>query len=212
MTYHEGFDYVTFLKRRQFIGQLTAGDRPIDGLLVPLQIALDECTYWSGQDVSRKEFLSYLRENDIFVGDLDDFQKAKAQVAGASRQAHRQLIAITDALEISASRIRPGADGRSIIHGRNGHIDEAFNVFVSGRSKRHFSGIKRRLSFLNLVKDEQTNGQFSLDRTPTPEEAKTLRKAVGLKKRPSPEESSLVPSISVQAQTRPSSAENPAVT
>jgi hypothetical protein len=212
MTYKEGYDYITFLKGRQFIGQLSAGERSICGLLVPLQIALDECTFWSGQDVTRKELLSYLRENDIFVGDLNEFQKAKARITGASKQTHRQLAAITDALVISPSRIRPGADGRSTIQGRNGNIDEAFNIFVSGRSRRHFSGIKRRLSFLTLIKDERTKGQFRLDRTPTPEEAKAMRKALGLKKRPSLEETPLAPITANDGQTRPTSAADPALT
>jgi hypothetical protein len=74
-----------------------------------------------------------------------------------------------------------------VISGRNGYIyseEPNWFVFVTANSKRHFSSIKRKLSFMELLKDEDDKGQFCLGRMPTSDEAISLRKVVGLKKRP----------------------------
>ena len=82
MIYRDNFNYVEFLIRHGFIGQLyptTKGSLEpiIIGLLAPVETALAEVLHWSGQDMNRAEFLKYLKQNDIFVGDLEELQKAK---------------------------------------------------------------------------------------------------------------------------------------
>jgi hypothetical protein len=92
--YLRGFDYIGYLRmpRRpkskgvpySCIGPLHPARKsdpaePIDGLLVPLQTALDECLLWSGQDVTKHEFVKYLKANDIFLGNIEDFAKLKKQ-------------------------------------------------------------------------------------------------------------------------------------
>jgi hypothetical protein len=83
----KGFNFIEFLKRRSFIGQLHPGIRsedqrnPIIGLLVPVQSAIDECELWSGQELPRKEFVNYLKTNNVFLGDADDLLRLKEQRA-----------------------------------------------------------------------------------------------------------------------------------
>lgn len=50
----------------------------IEALLVPVQVALDECNGWSNQDITKAQFLAYLRENDVEVfNSVEDFVKLK---------------------------------------------------------------------------------------------------------------------------------------
>jgi hypothetical protein len=80
-THLYGFDFVTHLHRHSLLGMLD-DNGPIYGLLVPLETALLEINYWSGQDINRGEFLTYLKRNDVYVfNSIDDFVKAKEQVA-----------------------------------------------------------------------------------------------------------------------------------
>jgi hypothetical protein len=41
--------------------------QPIYTLLVPVETALDECKEWSKQEITRKEFTDYLKQNDILL-------------------------------------------------------------------------------------------------------------------------------------------------
>lgn len=79
----DGFDYVGYLKRHFMVGQIDPWRSWEDGnkiytLLVPVDTALEECLLWSNQEVSRKEFLSYLRNNGVIVlKDIAEFSKLK---------------------------------------------------------------------------------------------------------------------------------------
>lgn len=78
--YLHNINFVGFLKRSRMIGCLHVsrelGD--VEALLVPVQIALDECNDWSNQDLTKDQLLHYLRENGIEVfKTIEDFVKFK---------------------------------------------------------------------------------------------------------------------------------------
>src|SRR5437868_4663109 len=60
---------------------------------------------------------------------------------------------------------------------------ESWYVFAMARSKRHWSSMKRKLSFMRLVNDGDDEGRFALARMPTAEEAEAVREVIGLHKR-----------------------------
>lgn len=76
-------DYVRYLKGFRMIGQIDpwrADDngKPIFALLVTVDVALAECIALSGQDMTRHEFLSYLKEQDVQVfKNVDEFANLK---------------------------------------------------------------------------------------------------------------------------------------
>jgi len=187
------FSYTKYLTKLKMIGPLDPWNknettRPIIGLLVPLETAISECVAWSGQDLSRSEFLRYLTDNGVHVfNTVDDFTKAKAQDRGAAPRKSKRLFEIVDALSVSKERIQFSQGfNRYLIAGKSGYVheDEAnlsvIHVYVSGRSKRHWSSIKRKLSFMKLVKDDGTEGHFSFDALPNNQQATAIRSMVGL--------------------------------
>jgi len=53
----------------------TLEDEPIFTLLVTVDYALEECKSWSNQDVSKQEFINYLKINDIYLfKNVDEFK------------------------------------------------------------------------------------------------------------------------------------------
>jgi hypothetical protein len=72
-----------------------------------------------------------------------------------------------------------------VLMGRRGsihHDDKHLHVAVKVDSIRKFSAVKRKLGFMELVKDERDGGAFTLSRLPTKDEAIVLRKVVGMNK------------------------------
>ncbi|MBR1245507.1 hypothetical protein JQ609_01035 [Bradyrhizobium sp. AUGA SZCCT0169] len=164
---------------------------PIIGLLVPLEVAMNECAQWSGQEITRFEFIKYLRDQGVHVfNTLDEFMQEKAR--GGSRPTPRKskrLMQIVDQLNVSKERVQYSTvQDRFVLVGKNGRVHEddanlsTMHVYVSGRSKRHWSSIKRKLSFLKLLKDEGKGGHFSFDALPSVEQAATIRNIVGMSK------------------------------
>ena len=91
---------------------------------------------------------------------------------------------LADRLNVSHSRIQRVED-KSVLMGRRGsihHDDKLLHVAVKANSIRKFSAVKRKLSFMELVKDEKDGGSFRLKRLPTKDEAIVLRKVVGMNK------------------------------
>jgi hypothetical protein len=186
--YFHGRNFVLFLRKCKFIGQLTQGDNPIIGLLVAIDTALDECKLWSNQEITRSEFMDYLNKNRIFIGDINKFQEAKTNksiqnMIEQQKEAKVRLQKIADSVEVSGNRLKI-EDGQSMLTGRNGYINSDWKVYVEARSKRHFSGVKRRLDFMKMLNDHGTGGEFAIDHPPTASEAETLRAVLGMKKRP----------------------------
>lgn len=64
-------NYVAYLKGLKMIGAFSPWRKddgePAEALLVAVEQALDECNEWSNQGMSRNDFLSYLKEQDILV-------------------------------------------------------------------------------------------------------------------------------------------------
>lgn len=193
------FNYAEYLKRHCFAGQVhptfknEQNDHPMIALLVPVDTALAEIIGWSGQDITRSEFLKYLKKHDIQVfNTVDDFVKAKIEynrrniVVDTTR-----LQEIADTLNVSKNRIGYDVEiNRTTISGKNGYIHEdsvnpsIIHVYVKGRTKRHWSSVKQQLSFARLLKEEDTSGLFILDTNPNEEEARIVRKLIGVSKRP----------------------------
>ena len=79
----QGFNYVEYLKRHHFIGQIDPWRRhdngnPVLCLLTAVEPAINECEGWSGQELKRGEFIKYLKDNDIFVfRSVEEFKKYK---------------------------------------------------------------------------------------------------------------------------------------
>jgi hypothetical protein len=86
MEYLNGFNYATYLKRRLMVGQVdpwrrTDDGKPIYTILVPVETAIKECEEWSGQDISRSEFINYLKLNDILCfRNVEEFKKLKEEL------------------------------------------------------------------------------------------------------------------------------------
>jgi len=78
-----GFNYIDYLKRHFMLGQVdpwrkTLEDKPIFTLLVDLNTAIEECKLWSGQEISKQEFVNYLKINDIYLfKNIDEFKEVK---------------------------------------------------------------------------------------------------------------------------------------
>ena len=78
-----GFNYIDYLKRHLMLGQVdpwrkTLEDQPIFTLLVDLNTAIEECKLWSGQEISKQEFVNYLKINDIYLfKNIDEFKNLK---------------------------------------------------------------------------------------------------------------------------------------
>ncbi len=99
----------------------------------------------------------------------------------------RIMTDLSDALEISRRELHLDSCGDWCIMGRNGWINpgaRAWFLMISAKSKRAWSATKKKLSFMELLKDGDEEGHFCLARLPTLEEAAILRKVVGLRKRP----------------------------
>ena len=93
------------------------------------------------------------------------------------------LQGIADQLHVSLSRVSM-TDGKNIIQGKYGHVDSNWNVFLEVRSKRHMSGLKRRLDFMRLLNADDNMIEFTVNHPPSADEAKMLRDALGIRKRP----------------------------
>lgn len=189
-------DLYDFLERLQFIGKISPWRKsdtakPVIGLLVPVDTALEEARYGLRLDVTRHDFIKLLEKDGISMfTNIEQFVKAKEKTDQPAKKdtTKRLLKDICDAIEVSKRNIEyQSLITKWVISGRSGHIysDEPnWFVIVTANSKRHFSSIKRKLSFMQIVKDDDDKGEFRLDRMPTSDEAISLRKAVGLKKRP----------------------------
>lgn len=79
----KGFDFTGYLKRHFFIGQIDPWRRhdngdPVLCLLTSVETALNECEGWSGQEITRAEFVKELQSNNIFVfRTIEEFKKYK---------------------------------------------------------------------------------------------------------------------------------------
>jgi hypothetical protein len=103
-----------------------------------------------------------------------------------NRKADREsLIALTEALQVSKANLRRDPCGDSNIIGPRGHISTdgvGQYVYLQPGSKRKWETAKRTLAFLTVTQDGDEEGVLKIAGTPTPEQAKLLRKHLGLRK------------------------------
>lgn len=71
-------NYVSYLKSLRMIGQVDPwkmdDGTPAIALLVSVENALVECNGWANAEMTRNEFLSYLKANDVLVfSNIDEF-------------------------------------------------------------------------------------------------------------------------------------------
>lgn len=100
------------------------------------------------------------------------------------------LLELAAALDVSTTRIRRDEAGWWVIKCPNGYIAKFsdrphdFLLVCGGRSKRHWSAIKKRLSFCQVTQDGDEEGCLRLRMLPSPEQAQALRKSFSLPMRP----------------------------
>lgn len=108
----------------------------------------------------------------------------------AQRRADRQnLSELLVTLLASASHLRVDEAGWHVLEGKHGYIAKYSDrpddilIYISCRSRRHWTYTKKRLSFCKVTQDGDSEGCLRLSRKPTPDEARQLRKALGLRQR-----------------------------
>lgn len=125
-------------------------------------------------------FPTYTEPKPCF--DLSSFDVAALTIKRKRRQM-ADLMSLAKSLQVSPKRIVEQGDSY-VLSGRHGHIDDDGNLYIEGRTKRHFSGIKRQLGFMDLASDQESKGSFQLKKKPSGLEADYIRKVLGLKKSP----------------------------
>lgn len=98
----------------------------------------------------------------------------------------KYLIALSEALDISEGRIKLDECGDWNLVSPNGIINtdsECWYLFCSPQVVRTWNLIKRKLSFMVVSQDGDDEGILKLDRMPSEEEAKIIRKIIGGRRR-----------------------------
>lgn len=99
----------------------------------------------------------------------------------------KYLKTLCEALNVSEGRLKTDEYGDWNIVGIRGHIfteGDLWYVFVEKTSKRKWSSIKHKLSFMEVSQDGDDEGIFKLLRMPSQEEAEVVRDVIGLRSRP----------------------------
>lgn len=97
------------------------------------------------------------------------------------------LLKLSVYLNTSVDRLKVDSCGDWNILGRKGNIStdsELWYLYTEGSSKRHWTSIKKQLSFMIVSQDGDEEGILKLERMPSPREAEVIRKVCGLRARP----------------------------
>lgn len=120
------------------------------------------------------------------------------------------LLKLVEALGCREAALRRDECGDWRINGSEGSIfavpgsldrpkTEGFQIYVECDTVRQWSAVKSAMkAFTDLTNDGDSEGMFFLDHVPTPEEAETIRRYVGVRKRREDSEGTLA---AVQART-----------
>lgn len=107
--------------------------------------------------------------------------------AQADRSEDKRLLQqLSDSLETSYQRIRLDECGDWNIFGRKGKIStdtKLWYVYIPGQTKRQWNAAKHKLKFMEVSQDGDEEGILKLERMPNLEEAKIIRKVLGLRQR-----------------------------
>lgn len=98
----------------------------------------------------------------------------------------KYLKKLTKALDISERRIKLDECGDFNIFGRRGKIStdgEYWYLYTSRETSMKWTYTKKALSFMELHQDGDEEGVFRLSRMPYSEEARTVRKVIGVRPR-----------------------------
>lgn len=98
----------------------------------------------------------------------------------------RYLKKLTEALNISEDRIHLDECGDWNIFGRRGKIStetEYWYLYTECFSARKWNNTKRKLSFMEVHQDGDTEGVLKCSRMPTEKEANEVRKVIGVRSR-----------------------------
>jgi hypothetical protein len=105
--------------------------------------------------------------------------------ADADRAAQIMLLNALSAWERALRRDECGAWR---VNGQRGHIytwgdGKSWLLYIQADSPRHWSSIKKQLSFCRVTQDGDDEGCLRLFGLPTPEQAKAIRKVLAIRKR-----------------------------
>lgn len=102
-----------------------------------------------------------------------------------NERAHLETLLI--ALDASPRALHKDACGDWSISGKTGHIfadGQGYLIYVATKeSARRWTNIKRHLSFCRITQQGDTEGCMHLDMPPTPQQAKAIRDAIGIRKK-----------------------------
>jgi hypothetical protein len=114
----------------------------------------------------------------------------QARLTSTRKRDHADLICLLDALNGAKNALRRDECGDPVIYGARGRIqavDSRFYVYVACHSARAWSFAKKALPFAVVTQDGDEEGILRLDRLPSPEEAESIRRHIGLRQtRPPP--------------------------
>lgn len=116
----------------------------------------------------------------IEIGSVYDFYKRSTKKETVMPDKLQEFV---DSLGVSRNKLKYSRElKKNTIPGRRGSIvldNGTWEVEAIGESKRHWTGIKKQLSFMDLIlESDENSGKFFLDRLPTVGEAKILRKVL----------------------------------
>jgi hypothetical protein len=97
------------------------------------------------------------------------------------------LAAFAEALGSASTAFRRDECGDPRINGKRGHVyavSRGFLISCACDSRRAWTYAKRPLSGARVTQDGDEEGSFVMDRAPTAEEAETIRRYLGIVKRP----------------------------
>ena len=97
------------------------------------------------------------------------------------------MLSLASALSSASTALRRDECGDWRIRGTAGHayaIPGGFLLIAETGTARAWSAVKRRLAFARVQRDGDDEGALMLDRLPTTAEAREIRRALGIRKRP----------------------------
>jgi hypothetical protein len=115
---------------------------------------------------------------------MDSYRTAALERADRAKQ--EQLLVALGAWDRALRRDDCGA---WVIEGWAGHIvswgdgEPGWLIYVIASSVRHWTAIKKRLSFCTVTQDGDDEGCLRLDRLPTPAEAEVIREVLRIRTR-----------------------------
>lgn len=202
----EFFDFKKLIRKLEasgFIGPIYFLGHIIRGCIVPFETIFKEATYhlsklinlahFEIEPITSHQFKRILEDDGIIVHPTaEHLEKLKGKTLRMAHLDQRLLEQLAERLDVSQNNlVFDDAKGRWIIKGKRGHLyaertADSFRwmLVTKARSKRHFSSVRRQLSFMSLASQLDLQAEFMLDRLPIGTELPVIRKVAGLNKSP----------------------------